>query len=112
MSYVTEIFTQPSIREAAEALDLLHSAQTHKLPADSKKHLALADIMKGAVTRFKDLAEKQSVMSVDEFYRRSLERVNEIRAERAALAKGRREKRERDAAERAEMQAELAAIAA
>jgi hypothetical protein len=112
MSYVTEIFTQPAIREAADALDLLQSCQSHKLPADSGKHRALADIMKGAATRFKDLAEKQTVLGVDEFYRRALERVSVIRHERAVLAKARAEKRRRDTAEREEMQRELAGLAA
>ena len=112
MSYKTEIFTQPVIRQAAEALDLLMSAQNHKLPRDSKKHVAVADIMRKAAARFQDLWVKQGNMSADEFYRKSLERMNVVRAERAELAKMRREKREADAAARAEMQAELAAIAA
>lgn len=112
MSYVTEIFTQPAIREAADALDLLQSAQSHKLPADSKKHIALADVMKRAAARFADLAQKQTVLSPDEFYRRALERVNVMRAERATLARMRREKREADAAARAEIQNEMNLIAA
>ncbi len=103
MSYVTEVFMNRQIREAAVSLDIVQAAQNHKLPADSKKHALLARVLKEHAERFQKLAQQQTVMSPDEFFKRAIERVREIRAEAAALATMRREKRERDEAERAHM---------
>ena len=112
MSYVTEIMTARSIAQAADALDLIQSCQGHKLPKDSGKHKLLASVMKEATSRFVDLQQKNGLLSPDEFFRKSIERVNVMRAERASLMKIRREKRERDAAARAEFLDDLALIAA
>jgi hypothetical protein len=112
MSYVTEVFMNKQIAEAARSLDIVQAAQNHKLPADSQKHALLARVMKEHAARVQNLATKQSIMSPDEFFRRAFERVREIRAEAATLAKMRREKRERDDAERAHILNMMGATAA
>lgn len=112
MSYVTEIFMNRQIAAAAEALDLINACQHHKLAKDSGKHKLLATIMRDTSKRFHDLASSQSAMSADEFFRKAIERVNVMRAERALIAQHRAAKRAADAAARAELQAELQMIAA
>lgn len=112
MSYITELYMNHQIAEAAKALDLLQAAQNHKLPADAKKHTVLAAVMREATERFQKLAHDQSVYTPDEFFKKAFERVRQMRAEAAELAKIRREKRERDTAEREAIQKEMALIAA
>ena len=112
MSYVTEVFMNRQVAEAAISLDVMQAAQQHKLPADAKKHALLARVMKEHADRFQRLASEQSVMSPDEFFRRAFERVREIRREAAVIAKSRREKREQHEAERAAILAEMNLVAA
>jgi hypothetical protein len=112
MSYLTELTTQHSIAEAARSLDILQAAQQHKLPADAKKHALLATVMREHADRFQRLATQQSVMSPDEFFKKAFERVREMRADAASMMKIRREKRERDAAERADVLEQMGMIAA
>jgi hypothetical protein len=113
MSYVTEIFMNRQIAQAADALDMLEACKTHRLTAaDSSKFKLLADQMKRAADRFKGLASAQSVLSEGEFFQKALERAAVIKRERAIIARFAREKRERDTAEREAMQKELALIAA
>ncbi|WP_326894605.1 hypothetical protein U8P73_36335 (plasmid) [Rhizobium beringeri] len=112
MSYVTEVFMNRQIREAAVSLDIVQAAQNHKLPADSKKHVLLAKVLKDHADRLQRLVAEQTVMSPDEFFRRAFERVREMRAEAALIATMRREKRERDTLEREAIQAEMGLIAA
>lgn len=112
MSYVTEVFMNRQIREAAVSLDIVQAAQNHKLPADSKKHVLLAKVLKDHADRLQRLVAEQTVMSPDEFFRRAFERVREMRAEAALIATMRREKRERDALERETVMQEMGLIAA
>lgn len=100
MSYVTEVFMNRQIAEAAISLDIVQAAQNHKLPADSKKHVLLAKVLRDHADRLQRLVAEQTVMSPDEFFRRAFERVREMRHEAAIIARDRREKRERDTAER------------
>jgi hypothetical protein len=100
MSYVTEVFMNRQIAAAAVSLDIMQAAQQHKLAPDAKKHALLAVVMRDHAERFQRLASQQSIMSPDEFFKRAFERVREIRAEAALLAKMRREKREQHTAER------------
>jgi hypothetical protein len=100
------------IREAAVSLDIMQAAQQHKLEPKAEKHALLAKVMKEHADRFQRLASEQSVMSPDEFFKRAFERVREIRREAAILAKSRREKRERDTAEREAVLAEMNLAAA
>ncbi|QWY82966.1 hypothetical protein [Rhizobium phage RHph_X66] len=112
MSYVTEVFMNRQIREAAVSLDIVQAAQNHKLPADSKKHALLARVLKDHADRLQRLVAQQTVMSPDEFFRRAFDRVREMRAEAALIATMRREKRERDALERETVMQDMGLIAA
>ncbi|MBY3231843.1 hypothetical protein [Rhizobium laguerreae] len=112
MSYVTEVFMNRQIREAAVSLDIVQAAQNHKLPADSKKHALLARVLKDHADRLQRLVAEQTVMSPDEFFRRAFDRVREVRAEAAIIARDRREKRERDTLERETVMQEMGLIAA
>jgi uncharacterized membrane protein len=112
MSYVTEIFMNRQIAQAADALDLIEACKAHKLASDSGKLKLLADQMKRAANRFNALVGNQSVMTEEEFFAKALARAAVIKKERAILMQMRREKREREAAEREALQAELALIAA
>lgn len=103
MSYMTEVFMNKQIKEAAISLDLLQAAQQHKLEPKAEKHALLAKLMREHSERFQKLATQQSVYSADEFFKRAFDVVRQMRADAAILAKSRREKRERDAAERAEI---------
>lgn len=107
MSYVTELFMQRSIAKAAEALDLINACRNHKLAPDSGKHRTLAVIMKEASERFQALAQGQSVLSPEDFFRLAFERSLEVQRETALIMQGRREKRLRDEAERAAVLEEL-----
>lgn len=112
MSYLTELYMNRQIQEAAQALDVMQAAQQHKLPADAKKHALLATVMREAADRFQKLASQQGVYTKDEFFKRAFERVRQMRAESAVIMKQRREKRERDQAERERLLAEMNAVAA
>lgn len=112
MSYVTELNTSRQIAEAARSLDILQAAQQHKLPADAEKHALLARVMKEHAARFEKLAQNQSFCSPEEFFKRAFERVRQMRAESALIVKMRREKRERDEAERAAALEMMSATAA
>ena len=112
MSYMSEILCNRQIAEAAVSLDILQAAQQHKLEPDAKKHALLATVMREHADRFQKLAQQQSVYSPDEFFKRAFERVRQMRADAAAMMKARREKRERDAAARENLIAEMNAIAA
>ncbi|MGV1754868.1 hypothetical protein [Agrobacterium sp. CG674] len=107
MSYTNEVFMQRSIAQAAQALDLVNACRNHKLAADSGKHRTLALIMKEASERFQKLAAGQTVVSAEDFFRLSIERSRQVQRETAALMKIRREKRERDAAEREAVLADM-----
>lgn len=112
MSYVTEVFMNRQIAAAAVSLDILQAAQQHKLEPKAEKHALLARVMKDHADRFQRLASEQTIMSPDEFFKRAFERVREIRAEAALLAKMRREKREQHAAEREAVLADMNLAAA
>ncbi|MBD9511600.1 hypothetical protein IB265_33120 [Ensifer sp. ENS10] len=112
MSYVTEVFMNRQIAEAATSLEVMQAAQQHKLEPDAKKHALLARVMREHAERFQRLATQQSVMSPDEFFRRAFERVRVMRAEAAQLAKIRREKREQHEAERNQILADMNLVAA
>lgn len=108
MSYVTEVFMNRQIAQAAEALDLLEACKSHRLAnADASKFRLLADEIKRASSRFSELATQQSVMSTDEFFKKALERAAVIKHERAVLMQARKEKREREAREREEFLKDL-----
>lgn len=112
MSYVTEVFMNKSIKEAAISLDILQAAQQHKLEPKAEKHALLAKVMRDHAERFQKLAQSQSVYSADEFFRRAFEVVRQMREDARVIAVKRREKRERDAAERAEIMDMMGATAA
>lgn len=101
MSYMNEVYASKAIKEAATSLDVLQAAQNHKLEGDSKKHALLAKVIKEHGERFQQLVARQSILSPDEFFKKAIELVRERRADAAVIARSRREKRERDAAERA-----------
>lgn len=111
MSYMTELLMNKQIKEAAISLDVLQAAQAHKLEGDSKKHALLAKVMRDHSERFQRLAKQQTVFSADEFFKKAFEVVRQMRADAAVIAKSRREKRERDAAERANVLNMLGATA-
>lgn len=113
MSYVTEVFMNRQIAQAADALDLIEACKTARLKeATAAKITLVVDEMQRAAKRFKALAADQSVMSEGEFFAKALERAQVIKRERALLARLARDKREREAAEREALQQELALIAA
>lgn len=113
MSYVTEIFMQRQIAQAAQALDLIEACKGARLKeATAQKLKLVVDEMQRAAKRFKDLASQQTIMSEGEFFAKALARAQVVKQERAALARYIREKRERETREREELQKELALIAA
>lgn len=112
MSYMSEVHANKSIKEAATSLDILQAAQNHKLAGDSKKHALLAKVIKEHGERFQQIVAHQSILSPDEFFKKAFEVVRMRRADAAVIARMRREKRERDAAERAHQLNMMGATAA
>ena len=103
MSYVTEVFMNKQIKEAAISLDILQAAQQHKLDPKAEKHALLAKVMRDHSERFQRLAAQQSVFSADEFFKRAFEVVRQMREDARVIAVTRREKREKHEAERADI---------
>ena len=108
MSFGIDTSFSATLIKAANALDTIDACRNHKLPPSAKKHALLVDTMKNAAARFQALAAQQSAYPADTFFALAYERLSMLRAERAALAKFKREQREARAAELALMQAQLA----
>ena len=117
MSYFTSINIAPSLVAAALALDTVDACKNHKLtdevvaPGERRKGLSLAGkhhklalVMREATDRFLALASEQTILSPDEFFKQAWAGVQELKAERKAVATYRREKRDREQADTVAMQ--------
>lgn len=100
------------IARTAYIIDLLEACQHHKLPDDRKKHKALAATIRQNSTELTSIfAEQRSKGDTNEFTEKVKECITIMRAQRAAVVKHRRERREQNERERAEVLADIALAA-